>query len=111
MGEIAEGAKADVGREEEDIEAPVAAVLLMITGEEDREAMEDRVDSEVGVLSSNRDLRFNTEDRDMEAREDSEVEVKEDSGVEVKEDSVFKLTSGAEGAGDDMDNKYVLKQI
>lgn len=110
MGEIAEGAKEDVGREEEDIEAPVAAVLLMITGEEDREAMEDRVDSEVGVLSSNRDLRFNTEDRDMEAREDSEV-VKEDLGVEAREDSVFKLTSGAEGAGDDMDNKYVLKQI
>ena len=73
----------------------------MITGEAGREAMEGREDSEVGVLSSSRDLRFNTEDPDTEAREGSEG--REDSGAEGREeDSVFKLTSGAEGAGDDM---------
>ena len=101
MGGIAEGAKEVAGREEEGIEARVAAVLLMITGEEDREAMEDREDLEV-VRNSSRDLRFNTEDQDTEGKED--LGGKEDSEVkEGREDSEFRVDSGVEDTGDDMD--------
>ena len=73
----------------------------MITGEAGREAMEDREDLEV-VRNSSRDLRFNTEDRDMEDKED--LEFKEDSEAkEGREDSEFKVASRAEDTGDDMD--------